>query len=75
MLTKTCISCFEDFPKTKDFFYSKGGKRLRAECKKCWNRAMKKQYKARWFMVKKVNDRNRKSKQEKCVISSDEKTP
>lgn len=71
MLTKTCISCFEDYPKTKDFFYSKGGTRLRAECKKCWNRMMKKQYKNRWFLVKKINDDKRKLKQQSSVKASE----
>ncbi len=78
MLIKTCISCLDDFPNTTDFYYSKGGKRLRSECKKCWNKMMKKQYARRWFLVKKINDNNRKLRQNRRnnrVNNISEQTP
>lgn len=46
MLIKTCNSCFEDLPKTLDFFYKKFKDKnsLRSICKKCTKKINKKYY-------------------------------
>lgn len=33
---KTCSMCGDDWPETREFYFSAGGNSLRADCKACY---------------------------------------
>ena len=46
MLFKTCVSCFNEFPKSPDFFYRKAGTKngFKSKCINCWKKQNNRYY-------------------------------